>query len=295
MKYDAREIRAVYDRGDNVMEWMRSREVCEGNSPTSILYSYDVQAGSYVARLDDPLQAELKAAIGTRLAPHLDGCSPRSLLEAGVGEATTLLPLLLACKRPPTHVFGFDLSLSRLLFAQRHLARFAGTTTLFTAALDRIPLADASVDLVFTFHAVEPNGGREIAVLRELLRVAARRLVMVEPSYELGSEATRRRIDKLGYVRGLPEILANLGSAPTSVERFGLDVNPLNEAALIVVDKAASPSPETMFISPISNRPLVRRDDCWFCPEDGHAFPLIAGVPCLMLENGILASKLSQF
>jgi hypothetical protein len=48
------------------------------------------------------------------------------------------------------------------------------------------------------------------------------------------------------------------------------------------------------FVSPISGRELVKRDDCWYCPGDGHAFPVIAGIPCLTLENAILVSKLGQ-
>ena len=63
MKYDAREIRALYDRGERVMDWLRARERGDGNSPTAILYSYDAQAGSYVALVEDPSHAERKRAI----------------------------------------------------------------------------------------------------------------------------------------------------------------------------------------------------------------------------------------
>ena len=73
---------------------------------------------------------------------------------------------------------------------------------LFTGDLDRIPLASDSVDVVLTIHAVEPNQGREEAILSELLRVARKHLVMIEPSYELASAEARERMDRLGYVRG---------------------------------------------------------------------------------------------
>lgn len=292
MKYDSREVRALYERGENVMAWMRARD---NNSATAIMYSYDVQAGSYVALLQDPRQVELKAAVGRRLAPFIDECAPQSMLEAGIGEATTLAPVLAACTRPPSQVFGFDLSLSRLLVARSHLADFGRSATLFTGDLERIPFADATFDLVMTFHAIEPNRGREKEVLGELLRVAARRLILVEPSYELGSKEARSRIDRLGYVRGLPETLASLGHPPALVECFGLDVNPLNPAALIVIDKKGQRKFQPQFISPISSQPLKKRSDCWFCQEDGHAFPIISGIPCLTVESAILASKLDQF
>ncbi len=83
--------------------------------------------------------------------------------------------------------------LSRLLFARKYLAQNGyENVKLFTGDLDRIPLASASVDVVLTIHAVEPNRGREEAVLSELLRVARKHLVMIEPSYEFASAECAR-------------------------------------------------------------------------------------------------------
>jgi uncharacterized protein YbaR (Trm112 family) len=194
-------------------------------------------------------------------------------------------------------VLGFDLSLSRLLYARRHLDQHdEGAASLFMAGLDRIPLADASVDVVLTLHSLEPNGGREKAMMTELLRVARRHLGLVEPSFELGGDETRAWIERHGYVRGLPGTLTQLGYPARVVEPLGIVGNPMNVSALIIVDKESASDPSSVqFVSPISNMPLVRRHDCYFCPDDGHAFPIIAGIPCLTIENAVLASKLDQF
>ncbi len=161
-KYDAAEIRALFDRGENIIGWIQSREGAQTNSETAILYSYDVQAGSYVAELADEARRQLKDDFGRALAGVLDELAPVSLLEAGTGEATSLAPVLCQMAMRPAHVLGFDLSLSRLLYARKHLADHGRPdVVLFTAALDRIPLASASVDVVLTVHAVEPNHGRE--------------------------------------------------------------------------------------------------------------------------------------
>ena len=200
-------------------------------------------------------------------------------------------------RKRPAQVLGFDLSLSRLLFARRHLTENGcGNVKLFTGDLDRVPVASDSVDVVLTVHAVEPNHGREETILSELLRVARKHVVMIEPSYEFASAKARERMDKFGYVRGLPETLKRLGYPARLVERWPHNSNPLNEAALIVVDKtSAEARTEPRFVSPISGRDLAKRKDCWFCPEDGHAFPIIAGIPCLTMENAVLASKLDRF
>lgn len=296
-KYDAREIRALYDRGENVVSWIQNHEGTDGNSVTAILYSYDAQAGSYINDLHDPAARALKEGLGRDVGALLDNLAPDSLLEAGIGEGTSLAPVLNHMSKRPAHVLGFDLSLSRLLFAQKHLAENGhGNVRLFTGDLDRVPLASTSVDVVLTIHAVEPNRGREEAILAELLRVARKYVVMIEPSYEIASAEARARMDRLGYVRGLPATLKSLGHAARLVERWPHNSNPLNQAALIVVDKAPTGAQtEPRFVSPISGCVLVERKDCWLCPEDGHAFPVIAGIPCLTVENAVLASKLDRF
>jgi ubiquinone/menaquinone biosynthesis C-methylase UbiE/uncharacterized protein YbaR (Trm112 family) len=296
-KYDAREIRALYDRGENITRWIQVREGADSNSPTAILYSYDTQAGSYVDALRDPAVRALKQDLGRDLGALLDKLAPGSLLEAGIGEGTSLAPVLKHMRMPPARVLGFDLSLSRLLFARRYLAENGfGDVKLFTGELDRIPVASESVDVVLTIHAVEPNHGREEPILSELLRVARKHVVMIEPSYEFASAGARARMDRLSYVRGLPATLNRLNHPARLVEQWPHNANPLNKAALIVVDKGASGAGiEPRFVSPISRGDLVEREDCWLCPEDGHAFPIIAGIPCLTLENAVLASKLDHF
>lgn len=292
MKYSASQLRDLYRQGRNITQWIREQEQSAENSATAILYAYDMQAGSYLRALDDPAIRENRRQVGAKLGALFDELGIASVLDAGTGEATSLVPILQSMRSKP-EVLAFDLSLSRLLFARRHLGDHAKTAELFVGDLAAIPLADNSIDCVFTVHAVEPNGGREQEILSELLRVAARYLVMVEPSFELGSEATRQRIMEHGYVRGLPDILAALGHKPVRFERWGIDANPRNEAALIIVEKKGAPT--KVFASPISGGPLIRRRDCWYCPDDGHAFPIIEGIPSLEVESAVLASHLGEF
>ena len=296
-KYDAREIGTLLARGENIVSWIQSQEKTDHISPSAILYSYDAQAGSYIDYLNNPAARALKEKLGETLGTLLDELAPYSLLEAGTGEGTSLAPILSHMRAPPARVLGFDLSLSRLLFAGKHLKDNGWPNVrLFTADLEKIPLASASVDVVMTVHAVEPNRGREAEILSELLRVAARYLVIVEPSYELASAEARARMDRLGYVRDLPATLKRLGHPAKRLERWPHNCNPLNEAALIVVEKSGEATKaEPSFISPVGGEKLVERADCLFSPDDGHAFPIIAGIPCLTIENAILASKLDAF
>jgi SAM-dependent methyltransferase len=292
-RHDVRELLALYRQGKNITDHLRSLEGSSENSENAILYAYDVQAGSYIRALDDPAYAAGKRAAAARIAEVLAPLRFTSMLDAGTGEATTLAELLPRLERAPERLFAFDLSLSRLLFARRFLARRAIVAELFTAALENIPLADASVDLVLTVHVCEPNGGRERAILTELLRVARRYLVLVEPSYELGSEATRRRIEQHGYVRGLPGHLRELGANLIAFEAFGADLNRSNQAAVLVVDQGERAGSPPTLVSPLTHTPLARGDGCLFS-GDGFAFPVIDGIACLLADNAVLATHLAE-
>jgi uncharacterized protein YbaR (Trm112 family) len=239
----------------------------------------------------------LKIQMGEKLASILDDLAPETVLDAGVGEATTLAPVIRAMKRRPSSIWGVDLSLSRLLFASQHLSRNGiESVQLFTGSLDNLPMSTGSMDVVLTVHAVEPNRGRGKQILSELLRVARRYLVMIEPSFELGSDATRSRIERHRYVKGIPDVLTELGANIVRYERWGVDVNPSNEAALIVVQLSErKPAVQHILVSPVSGRPLQRLTDCWYCHDDGHAFPVVQDIPCLVADNAILASKLGEF
>ena len=55
-------------------------------------------------------------------------------------------------------------------------------------------MPDKSVDVVYTAHSLEPNGGRELEAVKELLRITSKRLILIEPSYELADKECKIRM-----------------------------------------------------------------------------------------------------
>ena len=224
----------------------------------------------------------------------LDALDGDSILEVGVGEATTLCNVVSRLKRAPREVLGFDLSWSRIAFALRYAREFPAIhPRFFTGDLFAIPLPDSSVDIVYTAHSLEPNHGREKQALEELYRITRKWLVLCEPSYELGGEATRRHIEKNGYVRNLPGLAQELGYRITEHRLLDATWVPHNQTGLLVIAKdSAAPAPdETPLGCPNCKAALRSARGNYFCENCLQVFPVIDGIPCLLPANGILASK----
>lgn len=299
MSIDPRLLRRLYAEGRNIMEYLRGPE--GGNDESAILAAYDLQAGSYSAAMRDPAiyQRNLKVtAVFARLFERLGG---ETLLHGGTGEAKTLSHVVEQMARRPRRVFGFDISLSRLL----HGRRYAGSVGMdgiefFQGSLLNIPIRDRAFDIVFTSHSMEPNGGREREILRELHRVTRRWLVLREPSHELGNPETRAHIEKHGYVRGIPEALAELGYDVVEHDLFGEDENPRNQSALTVIRRHDEVADDWSraghpYASPVSGAPLVATGEAYYSEPDCLVFPVLSGIPCLLAESGVFSSKYLEF
>jgi ubiquinone/menaquinone biosynthesis C-methylase UbiE len=289
-----------------MMELLREQFGVDHNTPEIIRVSYDMQSGSYIdAAKQDPLHYEryVKA-----LADVLDPLACDTIMEIGCGEATTLADLIPKLEKTPKRYFGFDISISRLLYASQYLSErgYEQHEGLFMADLFEIPMPDSSIDLVYTSHSLEPNGGKELEALQELYRIARRYLVLLEPSYEFGDEEARARMIDHNYVRDLPGHCERLGFDVVEHRRFEVTKNPKNPTGLIVIRKnentdcsGAREHEKKLGIStfqcPISKQPLRRHENFYYSTRGGYLYPVIKEIPCLLRNTAILASHIESF
>jgi len=296
-------MRAAYARGENVMEYARREVGVDDNFIAATLVAYDLQAGSYVANTKSNSAAndlwcnQLSGILG----PFVNG---GTLLEVGCGEATTLGGILESLPTAPSQSLGFDISWSRCATGRQWLSSRLQMATLFVADLFSIPLETSSVDVVYTSHSLEPNGGREEAALLELLRVARHTVVLCEPLIELAEPEARERMLSHGYARNLKATAERLGARVIDYRLLAYSPNPLNPSGLLVIEKSAGRIPQSVqsgkaggiaWRCPFSHAPLKPVADAFFCAEAGIAYPCLQGIPLLRPENAVVASSLGRF
>lgn len=286
-------LREKYRNGENIIHYITEQYGDKSILPEAINVSYDLQSGTYVENFHkNPQYFE---SYLSDFANELNNLSEfNSILEAGVGEATTLIPLLSRIRQKPEIVFGIDSSWSRVKtainFAQ---SQGNGRVQLAVGNMFTLPFTDNSVDLVYTSHAIEPNGGMEKQALQELYRVARKYLVLFEPIYEFADEAGKKRMDDLGYIKGLYQTAIDLGLKVVRYELLPHIKELINPTGVIVIEKSISGSPQLPnFACSISKMPLENAEDCLYNRESGLAYPKIMGIPCLKAEQAIVATKI---
>lgn len=296
---DLRFAKSAFQRGENVTALLRNQFGTSDNTPEIIEIAYDLQSGSYAdfTKENRNWWQAYTGEISRILSRYYrDG---HSVLDVGTGEMTTLAGVANSCYSGCSDYFACDISWSRLHKGRQFLAGelrndIAEKLQPFVANLFNLPLADQAVDIVWTSHALEPNGGREKEALAELLRVARTKVILFEPYYEQNCPEGRSRMKKLGYVTGIPKAVEELGATCEEIIPIANPSNPLNPTYAFVVQplNTARESSRAFWACPSTRLPMHRRNDCFWSEFSMLAYPIIQDIPVLRPEAAILASAL---
>jgi SAM-dependent methyltransferase len=298
MKYiDVLEAKSIYQKGENVTNYLRERFGSEVNTSEIIEIAYDLQAGSYVERVK--LNFDKADSYATELSKILDDnleCGD-SVLDVGTGEITTLTLVLNRLKAELSDIVAFDISWSRLAIGMKFHQEYRKKKfplRVFVADIKAIPLHGKCVDVVTSSHALEPNGGNLETLLVELFRVVKKKLVLFEPSYELNSEEGKVRMDKLGYIKNIEGTVSKLGGKVIDVVPIRHTSNPLNPTACYIIEPPAHFEKNlegVTFCVPGTNFELKSDGQHLFSKNTGLVFPVLDDIPVLKNSSAILATS----
>ena len=287
-----RKVKELYNKGENLIQFLQNLDNSEINSVENIHISYDFQSGSYVkGYLTNPDYKNAYCKYLSNVLEDLEDYS--SIVEVGIGEATTLGVLISKLDKKPEQILGFDISWSRIKYAFGFLKDLSiENSTLFTGDLFSVPLPDNSVDIVYTSHSIEPNAGKEFEALIELYRIAKKYLILLEPSYEFANDEARKRMLKNGYATNLYSTVKKLGYKIIEHRLFDISSNPLNPTGLIIIEKNIDNIiyNEAVLSCPITKTRLTKIDNVMYSKDSMLAYPIVQEIPCLLPENAIIAT-----
>jgi uncharacterized protein YbaR (Trm112 family) len=291
----------TFEEGQNISHALRKALGTSRNTPDIVEVAYDLQAGSYVRFVKDNVAkfsaytAEL-ADVLTRYVSEYD-----STLDVGTGEMTTLSGVANRLSFRGA-IYACDISWSRI-----HVGRGFAKCTLPPDKFERLsycvadmfdlPFRDSSVDVIWTSHALEPNGGREREAIRELCRVARKKLVLFEPYYEAALPDAKKRMAAHGYIRNLCGAIESEGAVVEDIVRIESAINPHNPTHAFIVTPGKMDSSMQQAIEPwacpLSRSPAKRMLGFYFSADSRLAYPIIDGIPVLRKECAILATALA--
>lgn len=292
------QIKEIYEKNGNIMRYLQQVEDRSYNTSEDIMISYDFQAGTYNdsyaknPKLYEGYHNEIREKLNyyIKKIPFVNGYR---ILEAGIGEGTTFGPVMNGLEITPRCKYGFDIAWSRIKECNSFLENRWGVANTFTFVGDifYIPFRDSSIDIVYTAHALEPNGGREKELLKELYRIASKYVILFEPAYEFADAEQKQRMDYYGYVKFLAQSAKELGYNVIEHCRLETSLNAKNPTALTVIDKGVETMEGEVLCDPLSKGELIKGKSSYFSKDSLLAYPVVEGIPCLNIENGILATK----
>jgi SAM-dependent methyltransferase len=298
MKFiDILEAKSVYQKGDNVTQYLRTKFGSEDNTSEIIELAYDLQAGSYIDGVNSNRGKVERYAteLSETLTKQLE--SGDSLLDVGTGELTTLTLVLNELGTELSDILALDISWSRLSVGMKfHLENRKKKFPLktFVADFKEIPLHEKCVDVVTSSHGLEPNGKNLEPLLRELFRVTKKKLVLFEPSYELNSEEGKVRMDKLGYIKDIEGKVSKLGGKVLDIIPIRNIGNPLNPTACYIIEpprQRVKHLEAVVFSVPGTNFKLESDGQHLFSKDTGLVFPILDDIAVLKTTSAILATS----
>ncbi len=157
-----------------------------------------------------------------------------NVIEVGSGGGLNLVRIR---KRfPDLQIMGTDTSSQRLKIAKESYGDSLAGIELVQDSIQSSNLPDESADMVFSVHVLEQLPYDGAAAVKNMLRIARKKVVLLEPWFRSATRLERLYICQRDYIRNLAEVVEATG-LPFTVEPTEWRMNPVNPSFKIVIRK----------------------------------------------------------
>lgn len=279
---------AAFERDESITEALTSASIARLGDASLIEVMYEAQAGAYTSDLAKPNVAKYTQAVAEVFADWIN--RHHTVLDVGTGEGNRLIAALQHADHLG-RVRAVDIAWSRLSWAVANAIHAEVSIEVAVADTARLPMPDRSVDWVLSIHALEPNRGREAKLLAEMGRVARIGLLLIEPDYEIATQAQRERMTRLGFVRDIRGAAAEAGLHIIHDYPLPVNDNHDNPASVFVMEPNYRPERGAFaWCDPIEGEQLMPFGGGLRSPM-GLWFPVLGGIPFLREHDALMAAK----
>ena len=164
--------------------------------------------------------------------------APVRVLEVGCGNCINIVNLKKKYNGK-IDLYGIDISDERLRVSKQYFGNALDEVQLRNAPItEPLDWSDGFFDVVFSMHCLEQIPYQTQSALREIYRLTKRRMVMIEPIFELGNHVQRLYLLNSDHNRILLKSIKQLGYQIWRLESLDIQSNPLNQSSIVVIDKA---------------------------------------------------------
>jgi ubiquinone/menaquinone biosynthesis C-methylase UbiE len=278
MVIDSKKLKKLFIKKKNIYLFLKKKTNLKNRIITKL--SYDAQTGSYIklhgkrnlSRILNPVINEIKKFKKIK-----------TILDFGTGEMTSLAYMM---KNLSNKIIFYanDISLSRLIAGQKYIKkkldkkRFKNLNIFCTNHFE-LPFKDNSIDLITTVQSIEPNNAYKKKLLSELIRIARKGLVLMEPHYEIANNESKKRMVKFGYIKNFEKLIKSYNFLYFIIKKnYHYNSSNPNSIFVIIKKNRNNLNKKIVYVDPESRTKLDRESNYYYSTKNFKLFPIIDNI-----------------